>query len=44
MTMGGEMDVSKMSFAHKMITRMVQKSEQGKTVKSWFTLKKQMNF
>lgn len=29
-TMGGEMDVSKMSFAHKMITRMVQKSEQGK--------------
>lgn len=30
MTMGGEMDVSKMSFAHKMITRMVQKSEQGK--------------
>jgi menaquinone-dependent protoporphyrinogen oxidase len=30
MTMGGEMDISKMSFAHKMITRMVQKSEQGK--------------
>ncbi|MDP2814884.1 MAG: flavodoxin domain-containing protein [Erysipelotrichaceae bacterium] len=30
MTMGGEMDVQKMSFAHKMITRMVQKSEQGK--------------
>ncbi|PKM69702.1 MAG: flavodoxin [Firmicutes bacterium HGW-Firmicutes-19] len=30
MTMGGEMDVNKMSFAHKMITRMVQKSEQGK--------------
>jgi menaquinone-dependent protoporphyrinogen IX oxidase len=30
MTMGGEMDVSKMSFAHKMITRMVQKSQQGK--------------
>lgn len=30
MTMGGEMDVSKMSFAHKMITRMVQKSEQGR--------------
>ncbi|PKM86116.1 MAG: flavodoxin [Firmicutes bacterium HGW-Firmicutes-10] len=30
MTMGGEMDVSKMSFAHKMITRMVPKSEQGK--------------
>lgn len=31
MTMGGEMDVQKMSFAHKMITRMVQKSEQGKS-------------
>jgi menaquinone-dependent protoporphyrinogen oxidase len=30
MTMGGEMDVSKMRFAHKMITRMVQNSEQGK--------------
>ncbi len=30
MTMGGEMDITKMSFAHKMITRMVQKSEQGK--------------
>lgn len=30
MTMGGEMDINKMSFAHKMITRMVQKSEQGK--------------
>ena len=30
MTMGGEMDVDKMSFAHKMITRMVQKSDQGK--------------
>lgn len=30
MTMGGEMDIDKMSFAHKMITRMVQKSEQGK--------------
>ena len=30
MTMGGKMDISKMSFAHKMITRMVQKSEQGK--------------
>lgn len=31
MTMGGEMDVSRMSFAHKMIMRMVQKSEQGKS-------------
>jgi menaquinone-dependent protoporphyrinogen IX oxidase len=44
MTMGGEMDVSKMSFAHKMITRMVQKSEQGKSREVVLHLEKANDF
>ena len=43
-TMGGEMDVSKMSFAHKMITRMVQKSEQGKNREVMLHLEKTDDF